>query len=56
MEAQRLDPRRLENYLKLLAEQERNTASVAERRQSDRALGKFYKQAKLSANRFKSRE
>jgi ribosome biogenesis GTPase len=56
IEAGRLDPRRLQNYQKLLAEQARNTESVAERRHNDKALGKFYKQAKLSANRFKSRE
>lgn len=51
----RLDSRRLVNYRKLMAEQVRNNESVSERRQSDRALGKFYKQAKLSASRFKSR-
>lgn len=56
VEAGRLDPRRLHNYQKLLLEQARNNESVAERRQSDRALGKFYKQAKLSAKRFKSRD
>lgn len=56
IEAGRLDQRRLENYQKLLLEQARNSESLAEKRQTDRALGKFYKQAKLSAKRFKSRE
>jgi ribosome biogenesis GTPase / thiamine phosphate phosphatase len=34
----------------------RNSASLAERRSSDRALGRFYKQALKSSKRFKSRE
>lgn len=49
----RLDSRRIENFQKLLAEQARNNETLAERRQSERALGKFYKQAKVSAKRFK---
>lgn len=52
----RLEQRRLDNYHKLLAEQVRNSESLAERRQHDRALGRFYKQAKASAQRFKSRD
>lgn len=56
IEVGRLDPRRLENYRKLLAEQARNNESIAERRQNDRALGRFYKQAQQSAKRFKSKE
>ncbi|MDD5394416.1 MAG: ribosome small subunit-dependent GTPase A [Thiothrix sp.] len=52
----RLEQRRLDNYHKLLEEQARNSGSVAERRQQDRALGRFYKQAKASAQRFKSRD
>ncbi|MGH1463365.1 MAG: ribosome small subunit-dependent GTPase A [Neptuniibacter sp.] len=51
-----LDQRRLENYQKLLAEQLRNSATIAERRQADKALGRFYKDALQSAKRFKSRE
>lgn len=38
-----LDERRLNNYLKLLREEALNSASLAERRASDKALGKFYK-------------
>jgi ribosome biogenesis GTPase len=39
-----LDPRRFQNYLKLQTEQSRNSASLAERHEKDRKLGKFYKQ------------
>lgn len=52
----RLEQRRLDNYHKLMAEQARNSESVAEKRQHDRDLGRFYKQAKESARRFKSRD
>lgn len=38
-----LEQRRLTNYLKLLSEQARNSASLAERREKDRKLGQFYK-------------
>lgn len=38
-----LDPRRLANYEKLMREQAMNTATLAERRASDKSLGKFYK-------------
>ncbi|MFY0676030.1 MAG: ribosome small subunit-dependent GTPase A [Neptuniibacter sp.] len=51
-----LDQRRLDNYQKLLAEQLRNSATIAERRQADKALGRFYKDALQSAKRFKSRD
>ncbi|MET0028943.1 MAG: ribosome small subunit-dependent GTPase A [Candidatus Thiodiazotropha sp.] len=56
IEAGQLEQRRLDNYLKLQSEQARNSASLAERRSSDRALGRFYKQALKSSKRFKSRE
>jgi ribosome biogenesis GTPase len=49
-----LEQRRLDNYHKLMAEQARNSKSLAERRQHERALGRFYKQAKASVQRFKS--
>ncbi len=51
-----LEQRRLDNYHKLMAEQARNSESLAERRQHDRTLGRFYKQAKASAQRFKLRD
>lgn len=56
VEAGKLEQRRLDNYHKLMAEQERNSESLAERRQHDRALGRFYKQAKATSQRFKSRD
>jgi ribosome biogenesis GTPase len=56
IEAGTLEQRRLDNYRKLVAEQARNSESLAERRSSDRALGRFYKTALKSSRRFKSRE
>jgi len=56
IKAGRLEQRRLDNYHKLLSEQARNSESVAERRDSDKALGRFYKTAKKTSMRFKSRE
>jgi len=44
VEAGSLEQRRLTNYLKLESEQARNSATLAERREKDRKLGKFYKQ------------
>ena len=38
-----LDPRRLTNYLKLMAEQERNAETIAERRRRERSFGKLCK-------------
>lgn len=38
-----VEQRRLTNYLKLQSEQARNSASLADRREKDRKLGKFYK-------------
>ncbi|MFW2405765.1 MAG: ribosome small subunit-dependent GTPase A [Gammaproteobacteria bacterium] len=43
-----LDARRLQNYLKLLRENERNSASLAERRSQDRAFAKHVKQVKAA--------
>ena len=43
VETGELEQRRLTNYLKLQSEQARNSASLAERREKDRKLGKFYK-------------
>jgi ribosome biogenesis GTPase len=44
VESGELDQRRVANYLKLQSEQERNSATMAERRAKDKKLGKFYKQ------------
>lgn len=43
VEAGDLEQRRLTSYLKLQSEQARNSASLAERHDKDRKLGKFYK-------------
>ena len=41
-----IDARRLQNYLKLLCEDERNSASLAEKRSQGRAFANIVKQAK----------
>ena len=43
VEAGELDRRRYNNFLKLLAEQARNSRTLAERREQDRKMGRFYK-------------
>jgi ribosome biogenesis GTPase len=50
-----LDQRRLDNYLKLLREEAYNSASLAERRSSDKALGKYYKSTLSKAQKLKGR-
>lgn len=49
VEQGKLDGRQLENYHKLMAEQARNSESLAEKRSKDRALGRFYQSAKKSS-------
>ena len=50
-----LDQRRLDNYLKLLREEAYNSASLAERRSNDKALGKYYKNTLSEAQKLKGR-
>ncbi len=50
-----LDSRRLANYQKLLKENAFNSASLSERRASDKALGKFYKTTLAQATVLKGR-
>ena len=50
-----LDQRRLNNYLKLLREEEFNSATLSERRSSDKALGKYYKHTLSEAQKLKGR-
>ena len=50
-----LERRRLNNYLKLLREEEFNTATLSERRSSDKALGKYYKHTLSQAHKLKGR-
>ncbi len=45
LDNEELDPRRVENYLKLLAEQERMNESLVEKRRKDKAFGKMVKSA-----------
>ncbi len=49
IENEELSQRRMKNYSKLIAEQERNAASIAERRKKDKATVKFHK--KVQAHR-----
>ncbi|ADZ89441.1 ribosome small subunit-dependent GTPase A [Marinomonas mediterranea] len=51
-----LDERRLANYLKLLREQERNGATLAEKRARDRSLSRHYRSSQSEAQRFKRGE
>lgn len=55
IESGQLEARRLESFHKLMDEQERNQQSLAEKREKDRALGRFYRSAKTSAKQFKGR-
>ncbi|MES9857508.1 MAG: ribosome small subunit-dependent GTPase A [Sedimenticola sp.] len=50
-----LEQRRLTNYLKLLREEAFNSASLSERRSSDKALGKYYKHILSEAHKHKGR-
>jgi ribosome biogenesis GTPase len=55
IESGELDSRRLGNYQKLLKENAHNSASLSERRASDKALGKFYKKTLAQATTLKGR-
>jgi ribosome biogenesis GTPase len=56
IEQGQLDERRLGNYLKLQRENRVNSASLAERRADDKALGKFYKRTLKQSKHLKGRE
>lgn len=51
-----LNPRRLSNYQKLVKEEALNSASLAEKRAKDKALGKFYKRTLVDAYKIKGRQ
>lgn len=55
IESGELEPRRLANYQKLLKENAFNSASLSDRRASDKALGKFYKNTLVQAAELKGR-
>jgi ribosome biogenesis GTPase len=48
VESGEIEARRVQNYSKLIRENERNSASLAERRSRSKALGKLYKQIQAS--------
>jgi len=50
-----LDIRRLNNYHKLLREEELNSASLIDKRAKDKALGKFYKRTLNESKKLKGR-
>ena len=50
-----LEERRLASYQKLRREDAMNSATLAERRSQDKALGKYYKRAQSEAGRLKGR-
>ncbi len=55
IESGELDERRLLNYLKLSREQALNSASLAQRRATDKDLGKYYKRTLSEAKKLKGR-
>ena len=50
-----LEERRLRNYSKLLREEKHNSASLSQKRETDKALGKFYKKTQSEASKLKGR-
>ena len=50
-----LERRRLDNYLKLLREEAFNSATLSERRSSDKALGKYYRNTLSQTRKIKGR-
>lgn len=55
LENESLDQRRLDNYYKLLKEQERNGASIAETRLKDKSFGKLIKSVQNASRSFKGK-
>ena len=54
LESGELEERRLENYRKIMREQAMNSATLAEKRSRDKALGKFYRSVQSESRRRKS--
>ena len=50
-----LEQRRLDSYLKLLREEQMNSASLAEKRAKNKALGKYYKRTLSESHKLKGR-
>ncbi len=55
LQAGTLEQRRLTNYLKLKREEAKNTATLAEQRSNDKALGKYYKRTLTQSHQLKGR-
>ncbi len=55
VEAGLIEARRLENYQKLMREEAINSASLAQKRAKDKALGKFYKRTLSESQKLKGR-
>jgi ribosome biogenesis GTPase len=53
LESGELDERRLENYRKIMREQTMNSATLAQKRSRDKALGKFYRSVQSESRRRK---
>ena len=53
IESKELSQRRLNNYSKLMAEQERNAASIAERREKEKATVNFHKKVQAHKRSYK---
>lgn len=53
LNSSQIDQRRLSNYLKLMREQAHNSASLAEKREKDRALGRFYRSVQSESRKRK---
>jgi len=56
IEAGELEPRRLNSFNKLMAEQERSIQSIAEKREKDRTPGRFSKYPQTNTKQVKRRE
>jgi ribosome biogenesis GTPase / thiamine phosphate phosphatase len=54
LEAGEIDDRRMENYRKIMREQQINSATLAEKRSRDKALGKFYRTVLSESRRRKT--
>jgi ribosome biogenesis GTPase len=54
LESGKIDDRRLENYRKIMREQQINSATLAEKRARDKALGKFYRTVQAESRRRKT--
>ena len=54
LESGEIDDRRMENYRKIMREQQINSATLAEKRSRDKALGKFYRTVQSESRRRKT--